>query len=106
MQAMVIVCRLIDRLMSSVSRTEFHRDALQQGRVLLNLQTITIACIELSDASRSLAAGGTAYFAIAYTTPVLDAHQQVKDHDRADQCRRRAGVNRTRKPKALRESKP
>lgn len=57
---------------------ELFLETLDDQRRSINRQTVAIACTELSDASRSLAAGSTVYLAIAYSTPVLDAHQQLQ----------------------------
>src|SRR5437588_2073758 len=49
----------------------------EQGTTV-NIHSIAKTLTETSNASGVIAAGTTAYFAIAYVSPVLDAHQHLK----------------------------
>jgi len=48
-----------------------------QGKSV-NLESIKTIAMEASNASGSIPAGATIYYAVAYVSPVLNAHQQVK----------------------------
>lgn len=52
-------------------------EMLDDGGKSINLETIKKLHIEAST-SGDIAAGATAYFALAYTAPVLSAHQQIR----------------------------
>jgi hypothetical protein len=48
-----------------------------QGKPV-NVQAIKRLHLEISEAPGAIAAGATVYYAIAYSSPVLGAHQQLK----------------------------
>jgi hypothetical protein len=53
-------------------------EMLDEQNKPINLESIKKLHTEVSEEAESVAAGKTAYYAIAYVAPVLGAHQQVK----------------------------
>ena len=57
---------------------ELFVETVDEQGTKVNIHSIAKTQTETSDASAVIAAGATAYFAIAYASPVLDAHQHLK----------------------------
>ncbi len=57
---------------------ELFVETVDEQDTTVNIQSITKIQTEASNVSAVIGAGATAYFAIAYIVPILDAHQHLK----------------------------
>jgi hypothetical protein len=57
---------------------EIYVETIDDKGATVNVHSIAKAQNQASNTSRDIAAGATVYFAIAYVSPVLDAHQRIK----------------------------